>query len=80
MLKEIKNEIDKLSQNSTAYGVPNLLRSRDLFNKIFWLSFIILSSATSCWYVYTGIFEYLEYQQPAAFPTVTVCCRNKTEN
>ena len=86
MLKEKKKEIVDLLQGSTAYGVPNLFRSKHLFNKILWICFLLVASISSCYFIYSGILDFLEYKvitnvelkydQPAEFPTVTICCED----
>jgi hypothetical protein len=73
-------------KTSTAYGVPHLFRSKRMFNRIFWLCFLVMSTIVSVYYVYAEIMEYFkyevvttakyEYNQPAQFPTVTFCARN----
>jgi len=82
---EIKKIIKELLLSSTAYGVPNFLKSERLFNKLFWIFFLLTSSITSCFYVHLSIRAYLEndvvtiiktgYDQPAEFPTITFCSR-----
>ena len=79
----IKNEVIHLAKSSTAYVVPHLLNSQRLFNRIFWIIFLVTSMGLSCFYVYSGITEFLqfnvvtniktEYDQPTEFPTVTFC-------
>jgi len=83
MLNEVKIECVELAKGSTAYGIPNLLRSKRLFNKVFWLCFLLLGSAVTSFYIYESVNEYLsfevvtvirtEYEQPADFPVVTFC-------
>ena len=78
-LKEAK----ELSLTSTAYGLPNVLRSRRLLNKLFWLSYLILSATGAAYYIYFDVVDFLdyevvtviqtEYDQPTQFPTVTFC-------
>lgn len=88
MLKrKIKENIKKLAIYSTAYGIPNYLRSKRIYNKILWLLFIITSSCTSSYYVYDAIVEYFDnkvvtqiktkYEQPLRFPAVTICSYEK---
>ena len=78
--------ITKMIETSTAYGLPNFIRSKRMFNRIFWLLFIIMSTGVSSYYVYAEIMEYFnydlitiakqKYDQPAQFPTVTFCAKN----
>lgn len=85
MHNEMKLEVVNLALGSTAYGVPNLFRSKRLFNKMYWICFLIMSSAASFYFIYIEITSYLSfdvftivksvYDQPALFPTVTFCDR-----
>lgn len=80
MFKTISSE---LGTTSTAYGIPCLIRSKKLYQKIFWISFILGSSLASFILVKDGIFNYLDfkivtiiqtiYEQPTEFPTITLC-------
>ncbi len=79
----LKEKVIELIQNTTAYGIPKLIRSRNLFNKVLWLSFILLSSIFACIYIYMYMVDYFnfnvvtvvstEYDPPTEFPTVTFC-------
>jgi hypothetical protein len=79
MLKAVFNS----ASNSTAYGLPNLVKSKRLFQKLMWLFFIILSASASFWIVFNSIsnyfnFEYITvirsvYEQPSKFPTISIC-------
>ena len=82
-MKKIKKEITKLVLTSTAYGISNIINRRRVFNKIFWLFFLVVSCVISFYYTYIGIVEYYKYQvvteikneydQPSEFPTITIC-------
>lgn len=83
MLNEINEKITKLALDSTAHGLPNVLKSKRLFNKLFWFCFLLTSSVVSFYYVSRNILAYLDYEvvsivkteyvQPAEFPTITFC-------
>ena len=85
MLNKMKEEIKELLLGSTAYGVPNVVRSDRLFNKILWILFLVGSSCATCFYVHEGILNYFSYEivtfirsefkQPSEFPTVAFCAR-----
>jgi len=62
MLNEVKIECVELAKGSTAYGIPNLLRSKRLFNKLFWLCFLLLGSAVTSFYIYESVNEYLSFE------------------
>jgi hypothetical protein len=84
---KMSNEIIELALGSTAYGVPNIFRSKRLFNRIFWIFYILAATVTTFYYINACIVfeslarEYLsydvvtfikkEYQQPAEIPAVT---------
>jgi len=82
-IKEIINTSKDLALNSTAYGISNILRSEKLFNKLFWIFYMLISSAAAAYYIFENISSYLEYEvvtiikqeykQPTEFPTVTFC-------
>jgi len=43
MLKAVLNSVS----NSTAYGLPNLVKSKRLFHKLMWLFFMVSSTSAS---------------------------------
>ena len=83
MINKIKEKSKELALNSTAYGIPNIFRSENSFNKIFWIFFTIVSTAASSYYISADISGFLDYEvvtvfrknyeQPVEFPTVTFC-------
>ena len=85
LLSKINKECIKLALLSTAYGLPNIIRSKRLFNKIFWIIFLLTSSTAAIYYISSEINDYFEYQlvtltktdldQPTQFPTVSFCSR-----
>ena len=82
MLKAVFNS----ASNSTAYGLPNLVKSKRMFHKLMWLFFIILSVSASVWYIIDTISDYLDYEvvsvaknvfeQPIQYPTISFCSYN----
>lgn len=85
--EQIKTKTSELAQGSTAFGVPNIFRSKRWFNRLFWLCFVIASNTVSFFYVYQTIDDFFDFDvvtviqtkfdQPARFPTVTFCSLNK---
>ena len=79
----LKEKISERIQLSTAYGLPNILRSKPLFNKMFWLFFLIISFSLASFYIVTDLIDYFdykvvtvvktEYDLPVEFPTVSFC-------
>ncbi len=89
-LNKIKNKVSELIQVSTAYGLPNVYRSKRLFNKSFWLFFLVISFMGASYYIYNDIVDYFnyevvttvktEYDQPTEFPTISFCSLNSLNN
>ena len=83
MFKQAQKSMTKLVLVSTAYGIPNVFRSNRIFNKIFWLIFLLISTAMASVYIYRGIMAYYNYEvvtlikqdygQPTEFPAITFC-------
>ena len=81
----MKKEIFQLIEFSTAYGLPNIFRSKRFFNKIFWTTFLIVSMALAAYYIVNDLADYFnyevvttvktEYDQPTEFPTVSFCSK-----
>jgi hypothetical protein len=81
----MKREIFHLIEFSTVYGLPNIFRSRRLFNKLFWLTFLVLSMTAASLYIFYDLVDYFnyevvttvktEYDQPTEFPTVSFCTK-----
>jgi len=81
----MKKEIFQLIEFSTAYGLPNIFRSKRFFNKIFWTTFLIVSMALAAFYIFNDLADYFnyevvttvktEYDQPTEFPTVSFCSK-----
>jgi len=83
MKNNIKEIIEELALSSTAYGVSNIFKRRDLFNKIFWIFFTLIATASALYYIFADISQFLQYEvvtvikknyeQPVEFPAVTFC-------
>ncbi len=82
MLRAVLNSVS----NSTAYGLPNLVKSKRLFHKLMWLFFMVSSTSASIWYIISSISNYFKYdtvtliksvyEQPSRFPTISFCSYN----
>ena len=80
---KLKDSIINLLLTTTTYGIPNIFMRIRVFNKIYWLLFLIISLIASFYYTYAGIVEFYkyeivteikqEYDQPSEFPTITIC-------
>jgi len=83
MLKKIKKSVSLTLRDSTAYGVPKIFRSKILFFKLLWLTFFILGSVASVYYIWEAVDNYFKYEvitkiesvyeQPMKFPTISFC-------
>ena len=51
--KTMKRKILESVETSTAYGLRNISRSKRLFNKFFWVTFLVLSVTLSSYYINT---------------------------
>jgi len=81
----MKRKILELVETSTAYGLPNISRSKRLFNKFFWVTFLVLSVTLSSYYIFSDLVDFYNYElvttvktdydQPTQFPTVSFCSK-----
>ena len=79
----LKEKAIELIQETTVYGLPKLLRSKQIFSKVLWLIFLLLSPIPAFIFIYKDIVDFsdlnvvtaikTEYDQPTEFPTVTFC-------
>ena len=85
-VKKMKKNLAQHLSDSTAYGVPKIVKSSRLFFRLFWMTFFLAGCATSIYFVYDAVMNYLEYEvitkiesvyeQPTPFPTVSFCPDN----
>jgi hypothetical protein len=83
---ELKNNTLKVLNDSTIYGLKNILKREHVINKLFWIIFLLIGSILSAAYTFKIVEEYLsykivtqlerKYQQPLLFPTITFCLDN----
>ena len=59
MTKEIFELIQTLNKANT---ISNILRYKWLWNKIFWLAFLILSLTGAVYYIVNDLVDYYEYE------------------
>ena len=81
--EQTKQRIKCLLLNSTANGVPNMLRARNMFLKIMWLTFLIFSTCAGSYYTIDSIIDFFKYssvtlinvinEQQSQFPTISFC-------
>ena len=60
-LKELKHRIKKILLASTAHGVSKILRGRNLFIKLFWITFLFFSLCIGSYYIIDSILDYLKF-------------------
>lgn len=81
--EQTKQTIKCLLLNSTANGVPNMLRARNIFLKIMWLTFLIMSTCAGSYYTIDSIIDFFKYssvthinvinEDQSQFPTISFC-------
>jgi hypothetical protein len=82
-LKKIKQRVVDQLLSSTAHGLPNILRTKLLFIKLTWFTFIIVSACFGSYFIIDNILDYLKYntittisvikEQQAEFPSISFC-------
>ena len=71
---------------TTAHGIPNILRAKNKFLKVFWILFLFLATSCALYLITKTINTYLDFEvvtkttiekkRPAEFPTITICNNN----
>jgi len=79
----IANKLKILVSDSTTFGLPNIVKRERIYNKIFWLIFVLLGTIASFFFTIETLNDYFEYetitkieykyQHPLRFPTFTIC-------
>jgi hypothetical protein len=91
--EKIKKIIIETLSSSTAHGIPNILKSNNLFLIIFWSIVCGISLCVGSYFVIDNVLDYLEYhtvttisvinEKQTQFPTISICSHpsiNKTLN
>jgi hypothetical protein len=68
---QIKKECITAGQNTTAHGIPSILRNEKLALKIIWIILFLTSSAYCLHLVIQSALNYLEYPVVTQIKTVT---------
>ena len=86
----IKKVFLECGKKSSLHGIPNIIQAKSLWLKTMWTFFFILATSVSSYLVIKSINNYLDYevvtkirvfrQQPAEFPTITICNLNRLAN
>jgi hypothetical protein len=82
-IKKIKKRTIELLEESSANGLPNIFRARNMIISIMWLIFTILSAFAGSYFVIDSIIDFLKYntlttlhqisEQKSQFPTISIC-------
>jgi len=90
-LQRIKAKLNESEtfKSLTIYGIPNFLRSNNIFFKLLWLFYILFGGVCTFLYIFDAIVGYLSYgvvtkvetiyQQPLQFPTISFCAYSINE-
>lgn len=89
--KSVKTDLIKVLKKyvseSYVHGLPRVFKSeKNLLVKSLWLTFILVNFGVCCFYVYSNILEFLNYEVitkietisevPKIFPKTTICNNN----
>lgn len=76
-------KITDLFLDSTAYGISNVFKRKNIISKLFWVLFVVFGVIASTYYTFVAVNEYLNYEiitsieqiyeHPLKFPTFTFC-------
>ena len=82
-VKKIKKSTCELLEVSTSHGIPNIVKSKNLFILIVWSCFTITSTCLCSHFIIKTILDYLKYntitsikvihENEAQFPTISFC-------
>ncbi len=80
---EIKQRLTKILLHSSAHGIPNIVRSRNLFTTLMWSICLLLSIGFCSYYIITIIIDYFKYstvtnievirERQSQFPAISFC-------
>jgi len=70
-IEKIKKRTCQLLEVSTSHGIPNIVRSRNIFLQVIWCLFTILASFLGLYFVIDSVLEYLKYNTVSKFEVVT---------
>ena len=86
-MTKIKEVLLDFCKKTSIQGIPNIYQAKSLSLKTIWILFFILATSGSSYLVIKSISNYLDFevvtkirvirQQPAEFPTITICNLNR---
>lgn len=87
---KIKSSLKDLVQDSTAHGIPRLVKSRYHLMKFIWMICFLTTTGICLYLISNSVYDYLNYdfntqiktvrEIPSVFPTVTFCSLNYYPN
>ncbi len=82
---KIINAGKEIFQQSSAHGIPNIIKNSNLVTKLIWLLSVLISTCALIWFLCNTILDYFEYpvvtsintnyESPTEFPTITICSK-----
>ena len=84
---KLKERVREILLASTTHGIANIIRGRNLFIKLMWIFFLILSVSVGSYFTIDSILDYLKFdtittirvinEKQPKFPTVSFCAYPK---
>jgi len=89
-MAKMKKSLSGFMLNSSANGIPNIIRAKSLFFKLIWTICFVISACTGAYYTVDSIFDYLKYntvttfdviaENQSQFPAITICAYPRLNN
>jgi len=83
--KKIKKKARDLLEVSTSHGIPNIVRTKNIFILIMWIICTLTSTCTCSFFVIDSVLNYLKYhtvinnqiinEPQAQFPAISICAK-----
>jgi hypothetical protein len=70
--QEIKTSLSEILTESTAYGLPKIIKSKRILLKLFWLAFFLLGCIPTIYFTIESINNYLQYEKITQFETISL--------
>ena len=81
--KELKEKLYEHMETTPIHGIPNIVRSKFWYMKLFWILFFTLFACFGAWLIAKALFDFFEYpvvteierviESQPEFPAVTIC-------
>ncbi len=69
-MAKMKKSLSGFMLNSSANGIPNIIRAKSLFFKLIWTICFVISACTGAYYTVDSIFDYLKYNTVTTFDII----------